>query len=162
MFWQLKVNLSWEVIQIERLRYIVVSHLYPGRTFSVLRKIDIEKLHILFFFISGIALKEMCNGFEQFRYKLLSHADDKQNNSTIINFLQLFLREYCYRLSEISFTIQVQNTWNRRIKHFFFDWRLNFNNGTLYYYVLYYNQMQIMENHHYHCRLAQTNYFEKW
>ena len=149
------------------MRYKVVSHLYPGRIFRVWKTLYVQELiyenHTsCFFFISGIALKEICNGFKQFRYKLLSYADDKQNNSTIINFLQLFLREYCYRLSKISFTIQVQNTWNRRIKHFFFDWRLNFNNGTLYYYVLYYNQMQIMENHHYHCRLAQTNYFEKW
>ena len=151
------------------MRYIVLLHLCPGKTFGVLKTVTYSNYKNWYrrasyplFFISGIALKEMCNGFEQFRYTLLSHADDKQNNSTIINFLQLFLREYCYRLSEISFTIQVQNTWNRRIKHFFFDWRLNFNNGTLYYYVLYYNQMQIMENHHYHCRLAQTNYFEKW
>ena len=138
----------------------------PRKPFSISKNVIQEWIYknctSCFFFISGIAPKGMCNGFKQFRYKLLSYADDKQNNSTIINFLQLFLREYCYRLSEISFTIQVQNTWNRRIKHFFFDWRFNFNNGTLYYYVLYYNQMQIMENHHYHCRLAQTNYFEKW
>ena len=103
----LRSNLDWTIAI-----YSCITSL-PRKNISCL-----SKNYISCFFISGIALKEMCNGFEQFRYKLLSYADDKQNNSTIINFLQLFLREYCYRLSKISFTIQVQNTWNRRIKHF--------------------------------------------
>ena len=93
----------------------MVLHHCPGKTFGVLKNATYSnngyrRTSYPVFFMSGIALKEMCNGFEQFRYKLLSYADDKQNNSTIINFLQLFLREYCYRLSKISFTIQVQNT----------------------------------------------------